>query len=215
MTRVYDAQLRALALATAARLQIPLRQGVYMCLAGPCFETPADIRFLRTIGADAVGMSTVPEAVVARHGGMRVLGISTISNMAIDDIDSEAETTHQEVLETGKLVVPRLTALLQAILADLPAPETGRSLKKPHGYHRQADQVTMRPGSTPRALVALWYLRVPCKRGRATPGGLQPGTRSRAEQDLSGAQHRCLPAGDDRASFTSSATTWPPRCSLW
>ena len=122
MTRVYDAQLRALALATAARLQIPLRQGVYMCLAGPCFETPADIRFLRAIGADAVGMSTVPEAVVARHGGMRVLGISTISNMAIDDIDSEAETTHQEVLETGKLVVPRLTTLLQAILADLPAP---------------------------------------------------------------------------------------------
>lgn len=122
MTRVYDAQLRSLTLATAARLQIPLRQGVYMCLAGPSFETPADIRFLRAIGADAVGMSTVPEAVVARHAELRVLGISTISNMAIDSIDSEAETTHQEVLETGKLVVPRLTALLQALLANLPAP---------------------------------------------------------------------------------------------
>ncbi len=122
MTRVYDAQLRDLTVKTAARLHIPLQQGVYMCLAGPSFETPADIRFLRVIGADAVGMSTVPEAVVARHGGLRVLGISTISNVAIDNIESEAETTHQEVLETGKLVVPRLTALLQEILSALPAP---------------------------------------------------------------------------------------------
>jgi purine-nucleoside phosphorylase len=122
MTRVYDPQLRDLAVKTAARLHIPLQQGVYMCLAGPSFETPADIRFLRVIGADAVGMSTVPEAVVARHGGLRVLGISTISNVAIDNIESKAETTHQEVLETGKLVVPRLTALLQEILSALPAP---------------------------------------------------------------------------------------------
>ncbi len=120
MTRVYDAALRQVALAAADQLGFTLRSGVYMCLSGPSFETPADIRFLRLAGADAVGMSTVPEATVARHGGLRVLGISMISNMTIDDISSVAETTHQEVLETGRLVVPRLAALLRAILAAFP-----------------------------------------------------------------------------------------------
>lgn len=71
---------------------------------------------MRLVGADAVGMSTVPEALVAVHAGMKVLGISTITNVAIDQLDAESETSHEEVLETGRIVVPQLTALLMAIL---------------------------------------------------------------------------------------------------
>jgi purine-nucleoside phosphorylase len=119
MSKTYDRGLRELAIRVAADLNIPLRQGVYICLAGPTFETPADIRFLRLIGADAVGMSTVPEAIVARHGGMRVLGVSGISNVAIAEADAEGEASHEEVLEAGRLLVPRLTALLGGILAEL------------------------------------------------------------------------------------------------
>lgn len=119
MSKVYDRKLRELAHSVAQDSGITLRQGVYACLSGPTFETPADIRFLRGIGADAVGMSTVPEAIVARHGGMRVLGFSTISNEAIDDPDASAETTHEEVLAAGKLVVPRLEKLLRGILKRL------------------------------------------------------------------------------------------------
>lgn len=120
MTKVYDPELRRLTVDVAARLGLPLRQGVYVNVSGPMFETPADIRFLRAIGADAVGMSTVPEAIVARHGGLRVLAISAIANMAIDSIETSSETTHEEVLEAGKTIVPRLTALLRGVLADLP-----------------------------------------------------------------------------------------------
>ena len=119
MSKVYDLGLRRLALRVAAELDIPLRQGVYIGLAGPTFETPADIRFLRLIGADAVGMSTVPEAIVARHGSMRVLGISGISNVAIAEADAAGEASHEEVLEAGRLLVPRLMALLRGILAEL------------------------------------------------------------------------------------------------
>lgn len=120
MTKVYDPELRRLTVDVAARLALPLRQGVYVNVSGPMFETPADIRFLRAIGADAVGMSTVPEAIVARHGGLRVLAISAIANMAIDSTETSSETTHEEVLEAGKTIVPRLTALLRGVLADLP-----------------------------------------------------------------------------------------------
>lgn len=120
MTKVYDPELRRLTVDVAARLGLPLRQGVYVNVSGPMFETPADIRFLRAIGADAVGMSTVPEAIVARHGGLRVLAISAIANMAIDSTETSSETTHEEVLEAGKTIVPRLTALLRGVLADLP-----------------------------------------------------------------------------------------------
>ena len=74
---------------------------------------------MRLVGADAVGMSTVPEALVAVHAGMKVMGISTITNVAIDQLDAESETSHEEVLETGRIVVPRLTALLMAILERL------------------------------------------------------------------------------------------------
>jgi purine-nucleoside phosphorylase len=119
MSQVYDLHLRRLALEVAQESHIPLRQGVYICLAGPSFETPADIRFLRAIGADAVGMSTVPEATVARHGGMRVLGLSGISNVAVDAQDSGAQTTHEEVLDAGKAIVPRLQNLLHGILRRL------------------------------------------------------------------------------------------------
>jgi len=94
-----------------------LHEGVYIGLSGPTFESPADLRFLRSAGADAVGMSTVPEAVVAHHGGVRVLGFSGISNKA--NLDGSTITTHQEVLDAGKLITPRLTALVRGVLRRL------------------------------------------------------------------------------------------------
>ncbi|MGC8780335.1 MAG: purine-nucleoside phosphorylase [Anaerolineae bacterium] len=120
MSKAYDPALRRLTLEVAGRLGIPLRQGVYCGLAGPAFETPAEVRFLRLIGADACGMSTVPEVMVARHMGMRVLGISGITNMAVDDIDADVEANHEEVLEAGRQIAPRLMALLRGVLAGLP-----------------------------------------------------------------------------------------------
>ena len=119
MTEAYAAPLRRLALQTAAELEIALRQGVYAYLAGPNFETPAEVRYLRGAGADAVGMSTVPEALVGNHAGMQVLGISTITNIAIDQLDSDRDTNHKEVMETGQRVVPMLTDLLTGILERL------------------------------------------------------------------------------------------------
>ncbi|MDX1523327.1 MAG: purine-nucleoside phosphorylase, partial [Anaerolineae bacterium] len=119
MTHAYDPELLNLARTVAGDLGQSLREGVYVCLAGPSFETPAEIRFLHTIGVDAVGMSTVPEVIVANHHGMRVLGISSITNEAIHDTAIEAETTHTEVLETGKIIVPKLIALLRSILEKL------------------------------------------------------------------------------------------------
>jgi purine-nucleoside phosphorylase len=92
---------------------------VYASLAGPSFETPAEIRFLRQIGADAVGMSTAPEVIVARHGGMRVLGISGISNVALAEPTPGQEASHEEVLAAGQLAVPRLTSLVIGTLAQL------------------------------------------------------------------------------------------------
>ena len=116
MTRVYDPALRRLALNVAQGAGVTMRQGVYICLAGPSFETPADIRFLRGIGADAVGMSTVPEATVARHGNLRVMGISGISNIAIDDPDSQADASHEEVLDAGATIVPKLETVIRGVL---------------------------------------------------------------------------------------------------
>jgi purine-nucleoside phosphorylase len=120
MTQPYDVELRAIAKEVALEAGIPLREGVYVAVAGPSFETPADLRFLQQVGAHAVGMSTVPEVIVARHGGTRVLAISGISNLARTEPGSHVETTHEEVLETGKTIVPRLTALLEGILERLP-----------------------------------------------------------------------------------------------
>jgi purine-nucleoside phosphorylase len=114
MSQVYDRDLGRVTREAASTSGIQLREGVYVCLAGPSFESPADLRFLRAAGADAVGMSTVPEAIVARHGGMRVLGISGISNKA--NLDGSAITTHEEVLEAGRVIVPRLLTLIKGVL---------------------------------------------------------------------------------------------------
>ncbi|HET89521.1 MAG TPA: purine-nucleoside phosphorylase [Chloroflexi bacterium] len=118
MSGAYDAHLRAVAQQVAVAAGVPLRQGVYISLAGPSFETPADLRFLRLIGADAVGMSTVPEVTVARHGGTRVLGLSGISNV-LPEPGVSVETTHEEVLEAGRVLVPRLEALVRGVLRSL------------------------------------------------------------------------------------------------
>ena len=119
MSQVYDLELRRLALDVAQAQGLKLHQGVYVCLAGPSFETPADLRFLRLAGADAVGMSTAPEATVARHGSLRVLGLSGISNAA--NLDGSSVTTHEEVLAAGQTLVPKLTALLSGVLRGWPA----------------------------------------------------------------------------------------------
>jgi purine-nucleoside phosphorylase len=117
MSRAYDHELIDLAKQAAKGEEFELHQGIYICLAGPSFETPADLRFLRTIGVDAVGMSTVPEVTVARHGGMRVLGISGISNKA--NLDGKTITTHEEVLAAGKAIVPKLMRLIKGVLRGL------------------------------------------------------------------------------------------------
>ena len=127
MSQAYDPELRQLALEAAAELGITLRQGVYIMLSGPSFETPADLRFLRLIGADAVGMSTVPEVTVARHAGMRVLAFSGISNMAHLEA-STAEVTHEEVLEAGKALSAKLVPVVKEVLRRLePELTAGRS----------------------------------------------------------------------------------------
>ena len=117
MGRAYDRDLGELTRQAAKGQDFQLQEGVYVCLAGPSFETPADLRFLQAMGVDAVGMSTVPEVTVARHGGMRVLGLSTISNKA--NLDGETLTSHEEVLEAGEIVVPRLTHIIKYVLQRL------------------------------------------------------------------------------------------------
>jgi purine-nucleoside phosphorylase len=117
MSQAYDRELGQMARDAAQTSGMLLREGVYVGLAGPSFETPADLRFLRAIGADGVGMSTVPEVTVARHGGQRVLGISGISNKA--NLDGNTVTTHQEVLEAGKVMVPKFITLINGVLSRL------------------------------------------------------------------------------------------------
>lgn len=117
MSQAYDRQLMANARQVADQNAIPLREGVYIGLSGPSFETPADLRFLRAIGADAVGMSTVPEVTIARHGGMRVLGLSGISNKA--NLDGSTPTSHEEVLQAGQVIVPKLQKIVQGVLETL------------------------------------------------------------------------------------------------
>lgn len=117
MSQVYDRELIKLSAKIARANKIKLHQGVYVCLSGPSFESPADLRFLRGIGADAVGMSTVPEATVARHGRTRVLAFSGISNKA--NLDGNTETTHEEVLAAGTLIVPKLTTLIKGVLESI------------------------------------------------------------------------------------------------
>ena len=117
MSQAYDPALRALALRVAERLDLPLWQGVYICLAGPTFETPADLRFLRLIGADAVGMSTVPEVIAAVHAGMKVIGISCITNYATGI--STQKLSHEEVTETANLVKEKFLSLVRGIIEEI------------------------------------------------------------------------------------------------
>lgn len=119
MSQAYDAELRRIAREVASEHDIPLNEGVYAGLSGPSFETPAEIRFLQIIGADAVGMSTVAEVTVARHGGIRVLGVSGISNMLSAEPVPGHQASHEEVLAAGRQIVPRLTALICGVLARL------------------------------------------------------------------------------------------------
>ena len=115
MTYAYDKQLRQRLTDGASRLGIRLQQGVYCLWSGPSFETPAEIRFSRIIGASAVGMSTVPEVIAAVHGGMRCAGISCITNLAAGMLDQPLN--HDEVLETGKLAADKTKALIDDFVA--------------------------------------------------------------------------------------------------
>jgi purine-nucleoside phosphorylase len=117
MTEVYSARLRSIAREEAARPGIDVQEGVYACMPGPSYETPAEVRMLRALGADVVGMSTVPEAIVARHAGMEVLGIALVSNAAAGVLGTPI--THDEVLEAGRRVGPMLAALIEGIIARL------------------------------------------------------------------------------------------------
>jgi purine-nucleoside phosphorylase len=114
MVGAFDAELGQLAHTIADEQGTTLREGVYLMLAGPTFESSAELRLSRAWGADAVGMSTAPEVVVACHGGMRVLGISLITNLALPD---GAPANHEEVLEAGEAAKPKFAALLKGILA--------------------------------------------------------------------------------------------------
>jgi len=117
MSEVYSKRLRKVADDAARVIGIGVTHGVYAAVHGPSFETPAEIRYLRTIGADAVGMSTVPEAIVARHMGLEVLGISCITNMAAGVLPQPIN--HEEVIETGARVAAQFISLLEGILARL------------------------------------------------------------------------------------------------
>lgn len=117
MGQAYDRMLADVTRQIAKDNKLVLREGVYICLAGPSFETPADLRFLRAIGVDAVGMSTVPETTVARHAGTRVLGLSGISNKV--NLDGDTITSHEEVLEAGKIIAPKLSTLIRGILKSM------------------------------------------------------------------------------------------------
>jgi len=114
MSQAYDRELMGITRQVSKEMAIDLREGVYAGLSGPSFETPADLRFLRAAGVDAVGMSTVPEVTVARHGSMQVLGFSGISNKA--NLDGSTVTTHEEVLEAGRIIAPKIETIIRGVL---------------------------------------------------------------------------------------------------
>jgi purine-nucleoside phosphorylase len=118
MTEVYSRELQEIVVEEARDMAVEVRRGIYAALSGPSYETPAEIHMLRTFGADAVGMSTVPEAIVARHMGMSVLGISCITNMAAGI--SDVPINHEEVMETGQRVRAIFAELLRKVIARLP-----------------------------------------------------------------------------------------------
>jgi purine-nucleoside phosphorylase len=119
LSKAYSPEFRAIAAEELRRMKMSVLDGVYAALSGPNYETPAEIRYLRTIGADLVGMSTVPEVIVARHMGIEVLGISCVTNMAAGIVDQEIN--HQEVLETGERVRGQFVALLRAVIPRIAA----------------------------------------------------------------------------------------------
>lgn len=117
MSTAYDPELRNVARKVAEENGIDVKEGVYVGLTGPSYETPAEIRMLRILGADAVGMSTVPEVIVARHSGIRVLGISCISNMAAGILPQPL--SHQEVMETGEKVKDKFLRLVRGVITEM------------------------------------------------------------------------------------------------
>ncbi|MBM7701652.1 purine-nucleoside phosphorylase [Metabacillus iocasae] len=118
MSEAYCKNLRALAKDVASKLTIHVQEGVYVGNTGPTYETPAEVRMLRTLGGDAVGMSTVPEVIVARHAGMKVLGISCISNMAAGILDQPLH--HDEVIETTEKVKQQFLSLVKELVKEIP-----------------------------------------------------------------------------------------------
>ncbi|WP_186577980.1 purine-nucleoside phosphorylase [Aquibacillus kalidii] len=117
MTNAYTPALQQLARKAAAKLDLTIQEGVYVWNSGPSYETPAEIRMLQKLGGDAVGMSTVPEVIVARHAGMKVMGISCISNMAAGILDQPL--SHEEVIETTERVKEQFLSLVKEIVANL------------------------------------------------------------------------------------------------
>jgi purine-nucleoside phosphorylase len=120
MSEVYSKRLRMIAKEEAKKFGVDLISGVYACLSGPSYETPAEIRMLRTLGADVVGMSTVPEAIVARHAGIEVLALALVSNAAAGVVVGTA-ISHEEVLEAGRKAAPTLARLIDRVITRLAA----------------------------------------------------------------------------------------------
>lgn len=118
LSRAYDPDLRTLALDVARREGIELQQGVYVACSGPSYETPAERRYMRIIGGDAVGMSTVPEVIAANHAGMRVLGMSAITNKATGDPDQQPDS-HEEVIAMAKVAGERLVRLVRSVISEM------------------------------------------------------------------------------------------------
>lgn len=116
MNNAYDKALRAVASATAREMGLDLKSGVYGFVTGPSFETPAEIRAMRMLGADLVGMSTVPEVIAARHSGMQVLAISTVTNKAVSTLDDTHITNAEEVWEAADLIRPKLAKFVEQLL---------------------------------------------------------------------------------------------------
>jgi len=117
MDDAYDEELRRFAYEVAQESDVPLREGIYLALAGPSYETKAEIRFFKRIGADLVGMSTAAEVIVARHGGMRVLGFSCVTNILHGEYE---DSTHEQVLASAREAAPRFLRLMRAIVRRLP-----------------------------------------------------------------------------------------------
>jgi purine-nucleoside phosphorylase len=117
MSEPYKKEYIKLALDTAARLDIKVQQGVYLALTGPCYETPAELRFMAKLGGDTVGMSTIPEVIVANHGGMKVLGISCVTDMALPDALEPLD--HERVVATADKAKIKLVALVKEIITNM------------------------------------------------------------------------------------------------